>query len=358
MTIAYLIDCDPHLNSGVMQKIEQQTQQWVLQGHTLYLISLKTMTVYNKEKNSLFKTKASQVRFGQIGTAIDLLHNAALAPALFDKISFDLIYTRYRLYMPFINKVLKKYPVIMEINSDDLLEYRLHSQMTSIYNRLTRDLFLKNIDAFISVSHELKQKFLYLEKPIDVIANGIDTTACPFLTYKNNKSPTLVFIGTPQQPWQGLEKIEMLARHFQEYHFYIIGTDGTDTQNLRYLGYLSAPEANKVIARCDIGIGTLSLYQKGMNEASPLKSRQYLACGLPLIYAYQDTDIPDDASFALQLKNREENLDYPSIKAFIENVFARPDIAKEARRFAEEVLNYEHKEKARLSFFKKVLDEK
>jgi hypothetical protein len=41
-----------------------------------------------------------------------------------------------------------------------------------------------------------------------------------------------------------------------------------------------------------------------MSEASPLKSREYLALGLPVIGAYEDTDIPPDDPVYLQLPNR------------------------------------------------------
>ncbi len=358
MKIAYLIDYDLNANSGVIQKIKQQAFQWRQRGHRVYFVSPKTMSIYDADQNIIFQEKLLAVKFGRVGTAINLLYNSYYAYKLFEKIEVDLIYMRYRLYMPFINNIFKSHKVVMEINSDDTLEYKLHSQLTNMYNKLTRALFLKNMDAFVSVSYELKKKFEYLNKPIEVIANGIDTTEYHVVPGDTNKVPVLVFIGTPKQSWHGLDKIKMMAEYFKKYQFYIIGTNGEDSQNIQYFGYLSEEDSIKIINQCDIGIGTLSLYKKGLTEASPLKTRQYLACGLPLIYAYNDTDIPDDVEFGLKLENSEENLDYKKIEKFVQGVFNNKSISLEAREFAEEILDYDKKEEVRLSFFRRVLDEK
>lgn len=355
MTIAYLIDYNLYDNSGVIQKVKQQALQWNKEGHMVYFVSPKTMSIYDIDFNIIFQEKSLHFNLGRIGTAIKLLYNSYQAPKLFEQIEFDLIYMRYRLYMPFINNIFKKNSTIMEINSDDTTEYQLHSQLTSFYNNYTRHMTLKHINAFVSVSHELKNKFDYLNKPIEVIANGIDTTKYQEEKVKKNPTPILVFIGTPDQPWHGLEKVLKLAEHFPTYQFYIIGTTGDHTNNVRYFGYLSNEEATKIISQCDVGIGTLSLYKKGLTEASPLKTRQYLACGLPIIYAYNDTDIPSHTNFGLQLTNEDNNLNYQKIDNFIENVFNNFKIKQEAKTFAEEVLNYKKKERVRLDFFKKVL---
>jgi len=357
MKIAYLIDSDPLVNTGVMQKIRQQSRYWVEKNHTIYLVSSKTMSIYDGDENILYTQKIMDSKFGKIGTAISLLHNAYYMKSLIKKIDIDILYMRHRLYMPFLYKILKSNKVVMEINSDEMVEYKLYSRVTYYYNLLTRNIFLRQIDAFVSVSNELKEKYKYLYKPIVVIANGIDTKSYRVINTKNNQ-PILVFIGTPNQSWQGLDKIKMMAEYFKKYQFYIIGTNGKDSQNLHYFGYLSNEEATKIINQCDIGIGTLSLYKKDLTEASPLKSRHYLACGLPLIYAYNDTDIPDDVAFKLKLENSEENLNYNKIEKFILGVFNNKMISLEARGFAEGILDYNKKEEQRLNLFKRILNEK
>ena len=358
MKIAYLIDYDLHTHSGVIQKIKEQSLQWTQKGHTVYFVSPKTMSVYDSDHNILFQEKPLNVKLGRVGTAINLLYNAYFTYKLFQKIEFDLIYMRYRLYMPFINKIFKSHKVIMEINSDDTLEYKLHSKLTHIYNKLTRSLFLKNMNAFISVSYELKKKFEFLNKPMVVIANGININDYQVETQKSHTAPILVFIGTPKQPWHGVDKIIMMANFFKMYQFYIIGFKGEDSGNIHYFGYLSKEESTKIINQCDIGIGTLSLYKKSMNEASPLKTRQYLACGLPLIYAYDDTDIDKEMPFILKISNSENNVidSLDKIDNFIKSVYQNKSIKENAKRFAKEKLDTSIKEDKRLFFFREIIE--
>jgi len=357
MIIAYLIDYDLGNNSGVIQKIKQQSLQWTQKGHKVYLVSTKTMSIYDEDYKVIFKQNSLNINFGRVGTALKLFYNSYFIFYLLQKIDFDLIYMRYRLYMPFFKRVLKKYTVIMEINSDDTLEYKLHSRVTNIYNKITRDFTLKYIDAFVSVSYELKDRFTYLDKSVEVIANGIDSKEYHLKRTKNN-TPTLVFIGTPNQSWHGMDKILKMAKYFKNWQFYIIGTKGKDSENIRYFGYLSQKKSTKIIEECDVGIGTLSLYKTGLNEASPLKTRQYLACGLPVIYAYRDTDIDNDAKFRLQLDNCENNIEYDKIDGFVNYLFNNQELNKEAREFAVDMLDYSKKESQRLDFFQRVLDEK
>lgn len=356
MKIAYLVDYDIDDNNGVVQKILQQSQKWIELGQTVYYISTKTLTIYDSNKNIITRFKPLNIGLKRVGTAMKLLYNSYFLYELLENVKFDIVYMRYRLYMPFFTKVLKKYKVVMEINSDDTLEYKLHSKLTSFYNNLTRDLVLKHIDGFVCVSHELKDRFLCFKKDVEVIANGIDVSKYNIVNHSNQK-PILVFIGTPNQSWHGLEKILKMAHYFVDYQFYIIGTEGADTPNIKYFGYLSQEDSTKIIQHSDVGIGTLALHKKGLTEASPLKTRQYLACGLPIIYAYKDTDMQKSMPFTLQLKNTEDDIDYDAIKSFVELVFGNHDIKKQARNFAEETLDYQVKERKRLSFFEKILYE-
>lgn len=356
MKIAYLIDYDLTQNSGVVQKIKQQSMEWHHQGHTVYLVSMKKMTIYDTKQNVLFSQETLNINFGKLATAMKLLYNSYYLKRLLRQIEVDCIYMRYQMYMPFMTQVLKNHRVIMEINSDDLIEYKLHSKLTYLYNKFTREKMLKCVDAFVAVSHELKEKFMVWNKPMTVIANGINTRQYA-MKKVDNSVPTLVFIGTPNQPWHGLNKILKMADYFQDYQFYIIGTSAEGRRNVEFFGYLSQAEATDIMQKCDIGIGTLSLYQTGLTEASPLKTRQYLACGLPIIYAYKDTDLSYKTSFALELENSKDNMDYEKIETFIKEVWHHDTLRLEAREFAKNSLDYSIKEQQRLNFFGKIVDE-
>ncbi len=168
MKIAYLINEDLHLNSGVIQKIKQQAKQWIKEEHTIYFVSYKTMSIYNSKYEIIHKEKTLDITLWKIGTFIRLFNNSYAIKALLEKIDFDMIYTRHMRFMPFFNRILKTNTVVMEINSDDVAEYKLQSKFRYLYNLLTRDLILKHVDAFISVSesffHSLKTELVHHER--------------------------------------------------------------------------------------------------------------------------------------------------------------------------------------------------
>jgi hypothetical protein len=86
-----------------------------------------------------------------------------------------------------------------------------------------------------------------------------------------------------------------------------------------------------------------------MSEASPLKTREYLLHGLPVLTAYHDTDfLGEEPWFLLRLPNSEDNVgtSLPAIRAWAASIRGRrvPRDAVVAR------LSSEGKERARLAF--------
>jgi glycosyltransferase involved in cell wall biosynthesis len=207
-------------------------------------------------------------------------------------------------------------PVVGEINTNDLEQHKELGTFLSLYNRLTRGILLKRVSGLVSVSEELSKDTSYstYRKPMRVISNGIDLSAFQPLDAPNNETPRLVFIGTPGYSWHGVDKLVELARVFPDLHIDIVGYDQLPEfeplpPNLTLHGYLGADRYRKVMAKCDLAISTLALHRKGMEEACPLKTRECLAYGLPMVLPYVDTDLKDlDADFLLKIPNKEDNI--------------------------------------------------
>lgn len=123
----------------------------------------------------------------------------------------------------------------------------------------------------------------------------------------------LVFIGSSGQPWHGIDAIAELAKLRPGWEFDIIGLHAAELQgpvpaNLKFHGPMSREEYQPLLDQADVAIGTMALYRKQMNEASPLKVREYLANGLPVITAYAETDFPRPVPFILQLPGKSGNM--------------------------------------------------
>lgn len=367
MRIAYLTHEDISRPSGVTNKMNGQIAQWKEKGIQTKLFSLKSSQsnspVSESEVLSVCTSKKFSRKYLAMVKSITQLHQklSSLRP--------NIIYTRALLYVPNLISTLKRAaPYVVEINSNDVAELKTFSRAGHWYNLLTRDLFFKNAAAFVCVSQELSriEPFAKYHKPTLVIGNGIDTEK-----YKNipSTAPTeescrFVFIGTPGQRWHGIDKIGILASALSEDHFTIIGLTAQELEkelsstipsNLEAIGYLDDRASSEAIASAHIGIGTLSLYAKGLEEASALKVRQYLALGLPVILGCKDTDLSSHSEpFILELPNTPDNISahIEAIKHFSTHARTIENIT--IRDFAARVLDTRVKEKQRLAFLQHI----
>ena len=77
------------------------------------------------------------------------------------------------------------------------------------------------------------------------------------------------------------------------------------------LGFLNKDEVIQQLKLSHLGIGTMSLYKKNLNEASALKVRQYAYHGLPFVIGYHDSDISEIDAFKgyfMQVSNDNSEL--------------------------------------------------
>jgi glycosyltransferase involved in cell wall biosynthesis len=273
----------------------------------------------------------------------------------------DIIYLRYSIYVYPAHRLMDIAPVVEEINTNDLTQHEELGEMYSLYNRLTRGIFLRRVHGLLTVSRELavSSAFAAYRKPTRIIANGCLLDAFPRLLAPTNPIPHLVFIGNPGYPWHGIDKLIDLACRVPDVHIDIVGYDQLSgferlPDNLTLHGYLSTREYQQVLANADVAISSLALHRVQLEEASPLKSRECLAFGLPLVVAYADTDLDStDCDFLLKIPNKEDNIQThaQSIRDFAYRMQGR----RADREFLKKYIDADQKEAIRLSFFEELL---
>ncbi len=297
---------------------------------------------------------------GKVKTELNRIHAANRLLSAVRDFQPDLIYLRYSIYVFPVHRLTEFAPVIEEINTNDLTQHEGLGRIYSLYNRLTRGMILRRVRGLVTVSRELSvsSAFAPYRKPTCVIANGVDLNAFVPLPAPSNKIPCIAFIGNPGYPWHGVDKLVTLAKLIPDVQLDIIGYDELPGQpslpgNITLHGYMSMPGYEKVLAHADAAISSLALHRVQLEEASPLKSRECLAFGLPLIVAYVDTDLDTlDCDFVLKIPNREDNIEthVRAIRDFVYRVrgqrVARGQIGK---------LDQEAKEQERIRFFEELL---
>lgn len=359
MKVLYVIDqnIEEGKTSGIIYKIKNKISLWKEFGVEVELLSLYSFKRYNSDIKLIDDKSSFEIKkHGRWITLIRLMLSSYLLNKFLKKNPYDLMYIRQRPYMPFTKSFLKRVKTIVELNTDDVGEYKALSKMMFTINNYTRHLFYSNIFAFVSVSAELCNKFCKeFNKKCITIANGIEVNDYPEVNASNER-PRVIFVGSPGFPWHGMDKFLSLANECPEFDFHIVGSDGENKDNIYYHGYCSLDQTIKHVQDSDVGICSLSLHLNDMNEASPLKSRQYMAQGLPIIYAYKDTDLSGDEEFALKIKNSESNIsdELMNIKNFINFAHNNKYLRHSCREFAKTNLDVFKKEQKRIEFFKEL----
>jgi glycosyltransferase involved in cell wall biosynthesis len=344
--------------NGISKKIRQQATAWSEAGHTVrYFATVPSTAAWP----GLAPLETELVKRG--GPWQRLSSSRLLCRRIHDW-NPDAIYFRYAHHGPGLPYLFATHPTIAEINSDDLREYRLTlSAPKRLYHRMTRGRVLRQIRGFVSVTRELAERFSGFAIPTEIIGNSTELAAFPSLPVPSAKERTrLGFIGNTGTPWHGLGRVGELSTLFPSHEFVVIGCTSMDylrcvttrkvPSNLRLLGMMTQQNYQPLLREATAAIGTLGLYEKQMDEACPLKVREYLALGLPVIGAYKDTDIPPDADYFLRLPNNSEPLApwRDRIATFIEHWRTR-----RVPRAAVAHLDVSVKEAQRLAFMEKVV---
>ena len=369
MKIAYILDEDIS-NGGVKNKIFSQVDEWMKNGHEVKVFSMRTRRIINKEdEQSKTRTRTNKNKISNIIKLLRHWINTIPLHLFLNDYSPDVIYCRYIKYAPFLKFILKSNgPYILEVNTDDVKEFSGKNRIIGFYNTITRSTLLSGSSAFVSVTQELKNihNFAKFKKPTIVIGNGY---ACKSMNPGFEKlprfnKPSLVFVGSPDMAWHGLDKIYAAAKILPQCDFHIIGESIEDvkansngTINVIPHGFLKQDEILAILHRCDVGISTIALHRKGMKEACPLKSRQYLSEGLPIIVGYQDPDIDQGLDFILNIGNSEDNV-LNNIDDILEfTLKSRLIDRNKIRKLASKMFSVPTKESARLEFINHMLEQ-
>lgn len=353
MRIAYLGQmADVATENGISKKIRAQGLQWLQHGHTIRYFSLVPTTQAWSGLAPLEPVLIAR------GTSLQRLARSRALARHIREWQPDVIYFRYGYHAAGLPSLFRAIPTVAELNSDDLTEYPITLSLPKrIYHRLTRRRLLQAMAGFVPVTHELAQRFSSFNKPSEVVANGLDLASTSSLSPATISPIHLVFVGSAGTPWHGLERVGELARLCPEIAIDVVGCSLVDwnrvagpllaPSNFHFHGPLLRGDYAPLLQRATAAIGTMGLFRKQMHEACPLKVREYLAAGLPVIAGYQDTDIPAEADYFLRLPNNSASLagERERIRAWLSRWQAR-------RVPAHAIAHLDHsvKERQRLAF--------
>jgi hypothetical protein len=341
--------------SGVASKSIAQAGEWQRQGHEVWLTTARHPVVLTPaeaaERRGASPPSGPLLQWVRGGLDFRLLYAGKLLRAVRAR-GIDLIYSREVPFAPALPRLLRLVPTVLEINGDAIAE--LPTPRQRFVRRHVRAWEIRRAAGVVFVSRELE----LLCRPAVarrscVIGNPCLTPAPDPLPPPGRPArPTLAMVGSPVHDWNGFDKFVQMAALLPEFDFVVIGAALEGSPNLRCLPHLPQAEMDRVLRGCTLGVGSLSLHRKGLGEASPLKSRNYLALGLPVIQAYEDTDLGTTDACVLSLPNEDDNVRprLDRIRSFVRRVHGDPAVAERALALARGRLSLAGKERGRLAF--------
>ncbi|MFU1981669.1 glycosyltransferase [Bordetella hinzii] len=348
MRIAYLTYEVPDGRSGVAKKITAQSRYWREQGHEVRHFVLATPRP--DETSSITFLVSRPVRPPMLAAA---LANETTRRALHDWRP-DIVYVRQMLWWPGAVAALDAAPLVIEYNSIARHEYRAVSSLKYAIECFSRGFLPRAARGVIAVTRELAQDVPATEARRIVVSNGYDLAKVRPRVPPQHARPQLLLVGSPGQSWHGVDKVLRLAHLLPEFDFHLVvpqlSINGPD--NLFCHGALYGEDLVKRYEQTDVALGTLALHRKNMREAAPLKTRECLAYGIPVIGGYDDADL-DGAGYWLNIGNTEHNVEQAvqPIREFVQSWRGRlPD-----RNDIERRVGYAGKESQRLAFLEQVV---
>jgi len=350
MRIAYFAHVNGGSRSGVFHKIVGQVEQWRAEGHTVRAF------VLTRDEVGEWQSKLGDAVVCGYDGALSRMGAVLKLVRATRRFGPTIVYLRRDLFYPQTLWFPPKAALVVEVNEDDLSEYALGPRLRAFYNARTRGVILRRARGLVFVTHELSvhSSFRRYRGKRAVVTNGIRLDSYPTFPAPMGEHPRLVFIGTAGQPWHGVDKLVRLASMKPDWRFEIIGMRN-ETQaplpNVSWHGPLERARALEILARADVGVGTLALHRNSLNEACSLKVREYLAVGLPVIFANRDLDADELGGLALRIANTESNIvdELARIEEFVERSRGR-----RVPRSSVAHIDVARKEQQRLSLFEEI----
>lgn len=185
------------------------------------------------------------------------------------------------------------------------------------------------------------------------VGNGADLALRPppIRAWNTRKSCKLVMSASPA-PWHGIDRvIRGLVAHADaelllvgdheafEPYMRIAETHGVGGR-VRTVGPLSGIALWRVLASADCGVSSLGLHRLARGPFAPLKAREYLACGLPVIFTGQDDALRSCTPLALEVPATDAPLDICDVVTWLDTLRAAGTGPADARRIAEVRFSY------------------
>ena len=359
-------------SDGVCKKIYSQISVFEKEGYSTDLIYLKD--------NKIMYREDGQTRvIGNVGNIKKTPAYLKMYKYLNGK-KYDWVYNRYGMMDTFYYRVLK---VLKRNGARMLIEvptYPYVGEKTGglLYWLMFKwdELYLKKLKAVADRIVTYSQDEEIWSIPTIRVMNGVDLEfISPVSGERRQDDKINLLIVALMQPYHGYERLLYGLKQYYENGgkrkiichlvgegpekaaYEKIAKENGLKKNVIFYGKKGGNELTEIYNRVDLGICSLGCYKKGIYWSSELKSREYLARGIPFITGIK-LDISDviDQEVFIEFPNDESILDIERIVDFYDSVYkrGRKEVIVRLRRIAEQWISIEATMKPVCDYFKGV----
>ena len=314
---------------------------------------------YEKIASALFRIPLCNFPRYDFNTTLNHLENPDFI--YFRRVSAD------RNIIRFVRQVKDRYPqckIVIEIFSypyykDGYLTLRDITLLPKevVFNKQ----YKRYVDRFITYSKDT-QIFGVQSIPI---MNGIDTDQFKMITPRPEDGEIHLLAVAMFQRHHGYERIiEGLHNYYKNggvrsIKLYMVG-EGPEipkykellnkyglSDHATFYGKKQGEELDRIYDDSDIGLGSFGFYKIGLTLASSLKTREYLAKGLPLVAGCEQDVFPGgSAKYYMEFPNDSKAVDIQKIVDFYDDIYStgvndRMKIIENIHEFAKETVSME-----------------
>lgn len=211
-----------------------------------------------------------------------------------------------------------------------------------------------------------------LSMPSLTLPDGVSVEDTPFSKTAPYKGDVLnlLCLATSFSPWQGLDRVLAgLAAYGgpkPRLHLKVVGEvspeDLTLAKQLSHRPHVQAdfpgrqygPELEAIFKKTHMAFGPLAMFRKGLEGGSALKTREYMARGLPFVVGHRDPDLQGAGEFLLPVAHDDSPVNMKTVVDFAERILNRPEVSESMRDYARKRLDWKIKMKQMWDFLESV----
>ena len=360
-------------NRGIANKVHAQVKAFEILGieTDLFYIDNNHVCLEGKQPNFKYSIK-SKIKF------IWFLYVTYLSKININEYSY--VYIRHfmtnPLFLFMLWKIKKRNPTVKIFLEIPTFPYKFANNNLGFVSKISQV-----IDSFCTPFFKIFIEKIITFSTDDVIFgiptikidNGIDVEKNSVIVPQHSQQNTINLFGLANvQFWHGFDRIlEGMKLYANQQNptqttivFHIVGQSGLINElkdkvqqlglqsNVIFHGFLTGKELERMFAICQVGVSALAMYRVHLDNASPLKSREFVSRGLPFITAHEDEGFPNNYPFILKFNNDDSAIDMHQVINFVNTLNNYPNYWQMMHQYAKDNFTWESKLKTVVDKFR------